>query len=63
MPSTKIPGVTVNAAGQRIVDKEHRGVRIYMRLGRVSDQQAEQRLRKRLIKRVPRETPAWPSRH
>ena len=45
MPSTKIPGVTVNAAGQRIVDKEHRGVRIYMRLGRVSDEQAEQRLR------------------
>src|SRR5437899_11005177 len=27
-----------DAAGHRIIDKEHRGVRIYMRLGRVSDE-------------------------
>ena len=33
MPSTCTPGITVDAAGQRIIDKEHRGVRIYIRLG------------------------------
>ena len=38
------PGITVTAAGHVIIDKEHRGVRIYARLGRVSQAEAEERL-------------------
>ena len=44
MSCTRIPGITVNAAGQRIMDKEHRGIRIYARLGTVSEEDARQRL-------------------
>jgi integrase len=44
MPSTRTPGITVNAAGERIIDKEHRGVRIYARLGPASEEEAQQRL-------------------
>jgi integrase len=44
MPSTGISGITVDAAGHRIIDKEHRGVRIYVRLGPISEEHAEQRL-------------------
>jgi integrase len=44
MSSTHIPGITVNAAGHRVIDKEHRGVRIYARLGSVSEEDARQRL-------------------
>ena len=44
MPTTRTPGITVNAAGHRIIDKEHRGVRIYVRLGPVSEEEAQRRL-------------------
>ena len=44
MPSTPTPGITVNGTGHRIIDKEHRGMRIYARLGLVSDEEAKQRL-------------------
>src|SRR6202049_5351964 len=44
MPSTGISGITVDAAGHRIIDKEYRGVRIYVRLGPISEEEAEQRL-------------------
>jgi integrase len=44
MPSTGISGITVDAAGHRIIDKEHRGVWIYVRLGPISEEEAEQRL-------------------
>ena len=44
MPTTRTPGITVDAAGHRIIDKEHRGVRIYVRLGAVSQEDAEHRL-------------------
>ena len=44
MPSTCTPGITVDAAGQRIIDKEHRGVRIYIRLGSIDEEAARQRL-------------------
>ena len=44
MSSTRIPGITVNAAGHRIIDKEHRGVRICVRLSPVSEEEARQRL-------------------
>ncbi len=44
MPSTPTPGITVNGTGHRIIDKEHRGMRIYARLGLVSEEEAKQRL-------------------
>lgn len=44
MASTQIPGITINAAGHRVIDHKHRGVRIYARLGAVSEGEAAQRL-------------------
>jgi integrase len=54
MPKTRTPGITVYADGQRILDKEYRGVRIYARLGHVSQLEAEQSLRE-AIERTERE--------
>ena len=45
MPFTGIPGITLNAVGHRIIDKEYRGVRIFRRLGSTSEEYAEHRLR------------------
>jgi len=44
MPSTRTPGITVDAEGHRTIDKEHRGVRIYARLGQVSEDEARRQL-------------------
>ena len=54
MASTRTPGIVINAAGHRIIDKEHRGVRIFARLGPISDQEADERLRQE-IERVETE--------
>ena len=44
MPSTRPPGITVNAASHRTIDKGHRGVRIFARLGPVTEEEAQHRL-------------------
>ena len=44
MARTHTPGITIDAAGHRIIDKEHRGVRIYVRLGSIGEEDARQRL-------------------
>ena len=44
MPSTRAPGVTVDERGRRTIDKEHRGTRIFARLGAVSQEEAERRV-------------------
>ena len=44
MPCTRTPGIMVDAAGCRVIDKEHRGVRICLRLGPLSQEDAEYRL-------------------
>ena len=44
MAITGTPGITVDAAGHRIIDKEHLGIRIYVRLGLVSEEEARRRL-------------------
>jgi integrase len=44
MPSTRTPGITVDALGQRTVNKEYRGERIFLRLGALSQEDAERRL-------------------
>jgi integrase len=44
MPSTRAPGITVDGRGHRTIDKEHRGERIFARLGFASQDDAERRL-------------------
>lgn len=45
MATTRTPGITVDASGNRIINKEHRGVRLFVRLGPVSQDLAETRMR------------------
>jgi integrase len=44
MPSTRTPGITVDTHGQRTINKEYRGERIFLRLGPVAQVDAERRL-------------------
>jgi integrase len=44
MPRTRTPGITVDAHGQRTINKEYRGERIFLRLGAVAQEDAERRL-------------------
>src|SRR6266851_1427043 len=45
MPTTRTPGITISTDGRRFIDKRHRGVRIGIRVGAVTREQAEERLR------------------
>ena len=45
MAKTSTPGISVLADGQRFIDKRHLGVRIGLRVGSVTQDQAEERLR------------------
>ena len=49
MASTRTPGITIDPDGRRIIDKEYRGVRICLRLGAITQEQAEQCLRAEII--------------
>ena len=44
MARTRTPGIRLDHSGGLIIDKEHRGIPIYFRLGRASQEEAEQRL-------------------
>jgi integrase len=44
MTGTRTPGITVAADGRFLIDKRYRGIRIGMRVGAVTQAQAEQRL-------------------
>ena len=44
MARTRTPGIRLDRNGGSIIDKEHRGIPIYVRLARTSQEQAEQRL-------------------
>lgn len=44
MAATRTPGITVDAAGNRFIDKRHGGVRIGLRVGTLTQEQAELRL-------------------
>ena len=44
MARTRTPGIRIDRHGRLIIDKEHRGVGIYLRLGPTSQEHAEQRL-------------------
>jgi integrase len=45
MAATRTPGITVLADGTRFIDKRYLGVRIGLRVGAVTQEQAEERLR------------------
>jgi hypothetical protein len=42
--STRTPGITIGDDGRRFIDKRYRGIRIGMRIGSASQEQAEHRL-------------------
>ena len=44
MARTRTPGIRLDRNGGLIIDKEHRGIPMYLRLGRTSQEEAEQRL-------------------
>jgi integrase len=44
MARTRTPGIRMDRKGRRIIDTEHRGVVIYLRLGPTSQEHTEQRL-------------------
>ncbi len=45
MATTRTPGITVLADGRRFIDKRYLGVRIGLRVGAITQEQAEERLR------------------
>jgi hypothetical protein len=44
MTRTRTPGIRLDRNGGLIIDKEHRRIPIYFRLGRTNQEEAEQRL-------------------
>jgi hypothetical protein len=50
MAATRTPGITIDARGDLIIDKEYRGTRLFRRLGRVSQEQAEAVLRGEMLR-------------
>jgi hypothetical protein len=44
MARTRTPGIRIDSNGRRIIDKEHRGIGIYLRLGAISQELAEHTL-------------------
>src|SRR5260370_9167303 len=44
MAPTRHGGIRIDSDGRRIIEKEHRGVGIYLRLGPISQEDAEQQL-------------------
>lgn len=56
---TRTPGITLNTAGRRIIDKRHAGVRIFVRLGDVTEEHGQRRLTQEIAK-IERKTKARP---
>jgi integrase len=50
MAATKTPGVAIDEHGHRLIDKQYRGTRIYARLGRVTQADAERRLDSEIVR-------------
>ena len=45
MTITRSPGITIGLDGKRIINKEYRGARLFIRLGNINQDHAEKRLR------------------
>lgn len=50
MAKTRTPGMTVRADGRRFIDKRYLGIRIGLRVGAATQEQAEERLRAELAR-------------
>ena len=50
MAKTRTPGITVLADGRRYIDKRYLGVRIGVRIGSVTQEQAEERLQNEIAR-------------
>ena len=50
MAATRTPGITLDARGDLIIDKEYHGARLFRRLGRVSQEEAETVLRGEMLR-------------
>jgi len=50
MATTRTPGIRIVADGRRLIDKRHRGVRIALRVGDISQERAEQRLHTKIVR-------------
>lgn len=48
MAATRTPGITIDADGNVFIDKRHHSIRICLRLGRASIEQAELRLKREI---------------
>jgi hypothetical protein len=44
MTRTRTPDIRIDCNGRRIIDKEHHGVKVYVRLGPIRQEHAEKRL-------------------
>src|SRR5437762_3572401 len=44
MATTRTAGITIDGIGRRTINKEYRGVRVFLRLGAVCQEHAERRL-------------------
>jgi hypothetical protein len=50
MATTRTPGNTIVADGRRLIDKRHRGMRIALRVGDISQERAEQHLHTEMVR-------------
>lgn len=50
MAITAVPGINVDVDGKRIINKEYRGIRLFRRLGVVTQEHAERRLRREIAR-------------
>ena len=50
MAAMRTPGITIDARGDLIIDKEYRGTRLFRRLGSVSQEEAEAVLRGEMLR-------------
>ena len=50
MATTRTPGITLDARGDLVIDKEYRGTRVFRRLRRVSQEEAETVLRTEILR-------------
>lgn len=48
MAATRTPGITLGRDGRFFIDTRHRGIRLGMRVGPVTQEQAEQRLKREM---------------
>jgi len=65
MAATRTPGITIDSDGNYLIDKLHHGARICARLGQITLEQAEARLKREVahadMERAPRAQTSRPA--